>query len=108
MFQQRYAKAIAAFEHLRTDSADSFPDMGLGRVYLAQGDYDKALAALSKSARPAGINYFWLGAVYAARGDREKALATLQKAFDAGFHDFTALDTSLCLHRMSPAIVLPP
>jgi tetratricopeptide (TPR) repeat protein len=68
--------------------------MGLGQVYLAQGDYDKALAALSKSVRPAGINYFWLGAAYAARGDREKALATLQKAFDAGFHDFTALDTS--------------
>ncbi|MGA2922605.1 MAG: protein kinase [Candidatus Sulfotelmatobacter sp.] len=94
MFQQRYAEAIAAFEHSRTDPADSFPDMGLGQVYLAQGDYDKALAALSKSARPAGINYFWLGAAYAARGDREKALSTLQKAFDAGFHDFTALDTS--------------
>jgi non-specific serine/threonine protein kinase len=94
MFQQRYAEAIAAFEHSRTDPADSFPDLGLGQVYLAQGDYDKALAALSKSARPAGINYFWLGAAYAAHGDKEKALATLQKAFDAGFHDFTALDTS--------------
>jgi tetratricopeptide (TPR) repeat protein len=66
----------------------------LGQVYLAQGDYDKALAYLSKSVRPAGINYFWLGAAYAARGDRDKALATLQKAFDAGFHDFTALDAS--------------
>ena len=94
MFQQRYAEAIAAFEHSRTDPADSFPDLGLGQVYLAQGDYDKALAYLSKSARPAAINYFWLGAAYAARGDTEKALATLQKAFDAGFHDFTALDTS--------------
>jgi len=66
----------------------------LGQVYLAQGDYDKALAYLSKSARPAGINYFWLGAACAARGDKEKALATLQKAFDAGFHDFAALDAS--------------
>jgi serine/threonine protein kinase/tetratricopeptide (TPR) repeat protein len=94
MFQQRYAEAIASFEHSRTDPGDSFPDLGLGQVYLAQGEYDKALVALSKSARPSGINYFWLGAAYAARGDREKALATLQKAFDAGFHDFTALDTS--------------
>ena len=94
MFQQRYPEAIAAFEHSRTDPEDSFPDMGMGQVYLAQGDYDKALAALSKSARPAGINNFWLGAAYAARGDREKALATLQKALDAGFHDFAALDTS--------------
>jgi TolB-like protein/Flp pilus assembly protein TadD len=94
MFQKRYTEAIAAFEHSRTDPADSFPDLGLGQVYLAQGDYDKALAYLSKSVRPAGINYFWLGAAYAARGDRDKALATLQKAFDAGFHDFTALDAS--------------
>lgn len=51
-------------------------------------DYDKALAGLSKSIRPAGINYFWLGAAYAVRGDKETALATLQKVFDAGFHDF--------------------
>jgi serine/threonine protein kinase/Flp pilus assembly protein TadD len=94
MFQQRYAEAIAAFEHSRTDPADSFPDLGLGQVYLAQGEYDKALAALSKGVRPAAINYFWLGAAYAARGDKEKALATLQKAFDMGFHDFAALDAS--------------
>jgi non-specific serine/threonine protein kinase len=102
MFQQRYAEAIAAFEHSRTDPADSFPDLGLGQVYLAQGDYDKAMGALSKSARPAGINYFWLGAAHAARGDREKALATLQKAFDAGFHDFTALDTSPYFSSLRP------
>jgi tetratricopeptide (TPR) repeat protein len=69
-------------------------DLGLGQVYLAQGDYDKAVAALSKNVRPTGIDYFWLAAAFAARGDREKALATLQKAFDAGFHDFSALDAS--------------
>jgi tetratricopeptide (TPR) repeat protein len=68
--------------------------LGLGQVYLAQGDYDKALAALSKNARRAGINYFWLAAAYAAHGDKEKTLCTLQKAFDAGFHDFAALDAS--------------
>jgi hypothetical protein len=43
---------------------------------------------------PADINYFWLGAAYATRGDKETALARLQKAFDAGFHDFAALNTS--------------
>ncbi len=59
-----------------------------------QGDYQKAVAALSKDIRPAGINYFWLAAAYAAGGNTEKALATLQKAFDVGFHDFAALDTS--------------
>jgi eukaryotic-like serine/threonine-protein kinase len=95
LFQQRYVEAIAAFEQARElNPAASLPDLGLGQVYLAQGDYDKALAALSKTVRPTGVNYFWLGAAYAAHGDKEKTLATLQKAFDAGFHDFAALDAS--------------
>ena len=93
--QQRYAEAIAAFEHARElNPTSSYLDLGLGQVYLAQGDYDKAVAALSKNFRPTGIDYFWLATAFAARGDREKALATLQKAFDAGFHDFSALDAS--------------
>ncbi len=93
--QQRYAEAIAAFEHARElNPTSSYLDLGLGQVYLAQGDYDKAVAALSKNFRPTGIDYFWLAAAYAAHGDKEKALATLQKAFDAGFHDFAALDAS--------------
>jgi len=93
--QQRYPEAIAAFEHARElDPTAFWADLGLGQVYLAQGESDKAVAALSKNVRPAGINYFWLSAAYAAHGDKEKALATLQKAFDAGFHDLAALDAS--------------
>jgi eukaryotic-like serine/threonine-protein kinase len=93
--QQRYAEAIAAFEHARElNPASSLPDLGLGQVYLAEGDYEKAVAALSKDVRPLGIDCFWLSAAYAARGDREKALATLKKAFDTGFRDFAALDAS--------------
>jgi serine/threonine protein kinase/Tfp pilus assembly protein PilF len=95
LLQQRYVEAIAAFEQARElNPAASLPDLGLGQVYLAQGDYDKALAALSKNARRAGINYFWLAAAYAAHGDKEKTLATLHQAFEAGFHDFAALDAS--------------
>ena len=93
--QQRYAEAIGAFEHARElNPTSSLPDLGLGQVYLAQGDDDKAVATLSKNVRPLGINYFWLSAAYAARGDREKALATLQKALATGFRDFAALDAS--------------
>ena len=95
ILEQRYAEAIAAFGKARElDPTDSFADMGLGQAYLAQGEYDKAVAALLRSAQPAGINLFWLSAAYAAHGDREKALATLQKSFEAGFHDFAALDSS--------------
>ena len=72
----------------------TFPDLGLGQAYLAQGDYDKALDAMSKVMRPAAVNYYWIGAVYAARGDKEKALAAMQKSFDMGFHDFAVLEAS--------------
>ncbi len=95
LLQQRYPEAIAAFEHAQQlDPKDYFSSLGLGQVYLATGEYDKALAALSKDVRPAGISYFWLAAGYSAHGDKQTALATLQKAFDAGFHDFAALDAS--------------
>ena len=86
--------AQAPFSACRRLGAGSFPELGLGQAYLAQGDYDKAVAALLKSVRPAAVNYFWLGAAYAAHCDREKALVTLQKPFDMGFHDLAALDAS--------------
>jgi eukaryotic-like serine/threonine-protein kinase len=93
--QRRYPEAIAAFEHARELNPESLTsDLGLGQVYLAQGDYKKAVAVISRNIRPAGINYYWLSAAYAAGGDTEKALATLQKTFDVGFHDFAALDNS--------------
>jgi len=95
LLQQRYPEAIAAFEQAReSDRSSTYPDMGLGQVYLAQGDYDKAVASLSKRLQPTGVDHFWLAEAYAARGDKEKALAALQKAFEASFHDFTALDNS--------------
>jgi tetratricopeptide (TPR) repeat protein len=88
--QQRYTEAIAAFDHVRelNPAASSTADLGLGQVYLAQGNYGTAVTVLSRSIRPASINYFWLSAAHAAHGDKEKALATLQKAFDMGFQRF--------------------
>ena len=95
ILQRRYPEAIAAFQrHKELDPVSTFPDLGLGQAYLAQGDYDKALDAMSKVMRPAAVNYYWIGAVYAARGDKEKALAAMQKSFDMGFHDFAVLEAS--------------
>ncbi len=95
LLQKRYAEAIDSFQREKELSPNStMADLGLGQVYLAQGNYDQAVAILTKSALSAAINYFYLSAAYAAHGDKEKALATLQKSFEAGFHDFTALDAS--------------
>jgi predicted Zn-dependent protease len=71
-------------------------DLGLGQVYLAQRNYDRAIELLSKTTkvRSSAIYAFWLSSAYAARGDKEKALATLQEAFTAGYRDFAAIDAS--------------
>ena len=95
LLQKRYAEAVDSFQREKELSPNStMAELGLGQVYLAQGNYDQAVAVLTKSALSAAINYFYLSAAYAAHGDKEKALATLQKAFEAGFHDFVALDAS--------------
>ena len=95
ILQKRYAEAVASFQREKELSpSGTMADLGLGQAYLAQGDYDRAVASLTKSALPAAINYFFLSEAYAARGDQEKALDTLQKAFEKGFHDFAALDAS--------------
>lgn len=95
LLQKRYDEALAAFEEMRqiAPRANS-ADLGVGQVYLAEGDYDKALKAVTANFKPAGINYYWLAAVYAAKGDRTKALETMEKAFQSGFADFSAIDQS--------------
>src|SRR5271166_3083608 len=95
LLQKRYDEALAAFEQMRLIAPRaSSADLGIGQVYLAKGEYDKALKAMMADLHPSGINYYWLGATYAARGDRAKAIETMQKAFQAGFSDFAALDNS--------------
>jgi serine/threonine protein kinase/tetratricopeptide (TPR) repeat protein len=95
LLQKRYAEALASFQREKDLSpSGTMADLGLGQTYLAQGDNDRAVAILTKTALPAAINYFFLSEAYAARGDKEKALAALQKTLEMGYHDFAALDSS--------------
>ncbi|MGA8538324.1 MAG: protein kinase [Terriglobales bacterium] len=95
LLQKRYDEALAAFEQMKQiNRGANSADLGIGQVYLAEGESDKAVKAMTANFKASGITYFWLSAAYAAQGDKEKALATLQKAFDAGFRDFAALDSS--------------
>ena len=95
LLQKRYDEALAAFEQMRQiNRSATGADLGVGQVYLAQGEYDKAVKAFTANFKPTGINYYWLGAAYAAKGDRSKALDTMQKAFQSGFADFGAIDNS--------------
>jgi len=69
-------------------------DLGTGQVYLAEGEYDKALKAVTTNLAPSGVSYYWLTAVYAAKGNRAKAIETMEKAFQYGFADFSAIEHS--------------
>jgi serine/threonine protein kinase/Tfp pilus assembly protein PilF len=95
ILQKRYPEAMAAFEQMRQISPKAnSAKLGIGQVYLAQGEYDKAISEILVDFKPSGISLYWLGAAYAARGDKEKALSTMQKAFENGFRDFGAIDNS--------------
>jgi serine/threonine protein kinase/Tfp pilus assembly protein PilF len=95
LLQKRDAEALVTFRQEKELSPNgTMADLGIGQAYMALGDYDQAIAALVKSAKPSAINYLFLSEGYSARGDKEKALAALQKSLDMGFHDFGTLDTS--------------
>jgi len=95
MLQRRFPEAIVAMEHSKElGPTSTTPDLGLAQVYLAQGEYDRALSLLSKRTYKDAIGLFWLTSVYAARGDKEEALEAMHKTLNAGYRDFSAIDAS--------------
>ena len=95
MLQGRYDEALASFKQMQDLSPKaSTASLGFAQVYLAKGDYDRALAAVKSNIQPSAITYYWEASIYAAKNDKPNALSTLQKSFDLGFRDYKALDAS--------------
>jgi TolB-like protein/Flp pilus assembly protein TadD len=98
LLQGRYDEAGAAFEYAQNLSpTSSIPTMGLAQLYLAKGDYDRALSYWLRqpdNQRKAAVNAYFGASIYAARGEKEKALAELERALKADYRDFAALDAS--------------
>jgi serine/threonine protein kinase/cytochrome c-type biogenesis protein CcmH/NrfG len=95
MLQRRFSEAIAAMEHAKQLSPTSITaDLGLAQIYLAQGDYERALPILAKLPEKTATIFFLLSSAYAGRGEKDKALDALHKALDAGYRDFAAIDAS--------------
>jgi TolB-like protein/Tfp pilus assembly protein PilF len=101
LLQQRYPEAAEAFTYtLELSPAYGPPHLGLSQVYLAQGNYDLALAELDKGEVRGGAGTLvQRSAIYAARGEKDKALRDLKEALAAGYRD---LPTS------TPAPTSPP
>jgi Flp pilus assembly protein TadD len=69
----------------------------LAQVYIAQGDYGRAittLLSLPKADQSTPVPHFQLGLAYAGRGDKDKALVELQKAIDLGYRDSAAIKSN--------------
>ncbi|HMB84051.1 MAG TPA: protein kinase [Terriglobales bacterium] len=95
LLQGRYEEASKAFERAAELGDAPYRDLGLAQVYLAQGNYDAAVAHLLKGGEPKeAIGSFFLSAAYAAKGDKGKALAALQKTLNLGYRDFAAIKAS--------------
>jgi serine/threonine protein kinase/tetratricopeptide (TPR) repeat protein len=95
LLQGRYEEARKTFEFAGELGEAAYGDLGTAQVYIAQGNYDAAIARLVKRGEPKeAINSYFLGAAYAGKGDKEKALAELQKTLNLGYRDFAALDAS--------------
>jgi serine/threonine protein kinase/Tfp pilus assembly protein PilF len=95
VLQGRYEEATKAFERAGELGDLQYADFGQAQIYLAQGNYDAAIARVLKGGEPKeAVNAYLLSAAYAAKGDKEKALAELQKTFNFGYRDFAAIEKS--------------
>ena len=98
MQQKRFPEAIAAFEQAKSISPSSgTANFGLAQVYIAQGDYDRAittLLSLPKADQSTPSHTFSSVWRTQASGDKEKALLELQKSIDLGYRDSAAIKSN--------------
>ncbi len=105
LFQGRFQEAATAFQHAEDVGSSDYANLGMAQLSLAQGNYDQALAYMAKrtsKSKKVAINEYWLAAIYSAKGDKDKALASLQEAFQLGFRDFAAVDSSPYFANLRP------
>ena len=105
MLQGRFPEAMAAFDRCEQLLGDNggLANGGRGQLNVIQGNYDQALAFLEKAgSKGNAINQYWFAAAYAGKGDQGKALAALQQAFDRGYRDFPAIDSTPYFANLRP------
>ncbi len=96
--QKRFTEAISALDQARRISPESgTASFGLAQVYLAQGDYDRAITMLAsepKADRSTPIHHYLLSVAHAGKGEKEKALMELQVAINGGYRDSAAINAN--------------
>jgi tetratricopeptide (TPR) repeat protein len=96
LLEARYPEANTAFQQVTELSTNSvLGDFGRAQLYLAEGDYDRAINTFLKQPKlNTPVQIFQLSSAYAAKGDKDKALAALEKSLAGGYGDFAAIDAS--------------
>ena len=95
--QGRYGEAIITLEYtLQLNPASHRSNIILGKLYLAEGNYNQALDQFNEARRireTPGL-LILISAAYAALGDKEMSLANLEKALAGGYYDFAVIDAN--------------
>jgi TolB-like protein/Flp pilus assembly protein TadD len=96
LFEGRYPEASDAFQRAAELGDQTYMNLGMGQLSLAQGNYDQAVAFFSKEAakQKTAVPLFWLSGAYSAKGDKDKAFTSIQESFKLGFRDFSAIDNA--------------
>lgn len=103
LLQERYDEAFDAFQLAwKLDPDFQAIHIGIAQVYLAQGDYKRALTELQKMKTTSAVAIVVLSSIYAAQGEKESALAELERALSSGYRDFVAIDANPYLSSLRP------
>ncbi len=107
LLQKRFDEALAAFQQAQEiNPQSSTANFGIGQVYVAQGNYDRAIEVLTgvEQSRTTPLIMMQLAIAYAGRGDRDKAFANIELALRTGYRDFAAIEAS---PQLSPLLAEP-
>ena len=98
LMQGRYQEATAAFEQARVLMPSSTTaDFGIAQIYIAQGDFNRAIPILLKSESSRHANpvvAIQLSFAYAGLNQNDKALDELKISLKNGYRDFPAIDAN--------------
>jgi len=98
--QRRFDDAIAALDRGKAlNPKSNIINLGMGQVYLAQGDAARAIPFLQENSK-AAVNLYWLACAYSLHGDEDKGLAALKQSLDLNFRDFGAIESTPYLAKL--------
>ena len=103
LLQKRFEDAFDTFQLAkRLDPDFQAVHIGMAQLYLAQGDYKRALAEAKEMKGTSAVQIIVVSSIHAAQGDKGSALAELERALSSGYRDFAAIDANPHFSSLRP------